>query len=99
MSRAGVSGVGFSKFTVRRAAALMSAGRLSALATGALEQSTPQATTTTTASQPAQLQEVIVTANRSGAESAQKVAIPLSVVSPTLVDRSGLGNLSELSNF
>ena len=101
MSLAGVSRVGFSKFAVRRAVALMSAASLSALATGALAQTTPAAApaSQTPASQTTQLQEVIVTANRSGAELVQKVAIPMSVVNPTLVDRSGLGNLSDLSNF
>jgi outer membrane receptor protein involved in Fe transport len=42
---------------------------------------------------------VIVTANRSGAQSAQNVAIPISVVDPKLVDQSGLGNLSDLTKF
>jgi outer membrane receptor protein involved in Fe transport len=75
----------------------MSAVSLSALAaTGAIAQTAapaaPAAGTT-------QLQEIVVTANRSGAESVQKVAIPMSVVSPTQVDRSGLGNLSDLTNF
>jgi outer membrane receptor protein involved in Fe transport len=72
------------------AALLMSAASLSTLmATGALAQT----------AESSQLQEVVVTANRSGAESVQKVAIPISVVNPTLVDQSGLGNLSDLTKF
>jgi outer membrane receptor protein involved in Fe transport len=81
---------------------LMSAASLTALAaTGANAQT--MATAPPTASQaPAgttQLQEVVVTANRSGAQSVQNVAIPISVVDPTQVDRSGLGNLSDLTKF
>ena len=68
MSR-GVNKVGVSKSAARRVIALMSAISLSALATGALAQSTPPATTS---SQPAQLQEVIVTANRSRAKWVKK---------------------------
>jgi iron complex outermembrane receptor protein len=83
------SRVGF--MVSRRAAALMSASLAVLAATGAGAQTAP--------AQTAQVQEVIVTANRSGAESVQKVAIPISVVNPTLVDQSGLGNLSDLTNF
>ncbi len=46
-----------------------------------------------------QVQEVIVTANRSGAESLQNVAMAISVVNPTVVDRAGLGNMSDLAKF
>jgi len=75
---------------------LMSAVSFSALAaTGASAQT---ATATAPAEIP-QLQEVVVTANRSGAQSVQNVAIPISVVNPTLVDQSGLGNLSDLTKF
>ncbi len=78
-----------------RALALMTAVSLVALsATGALAQSAAPAPAAT-----GQLQEIVVTANRSGAESLQKVAIPMSVVNPTQVDRSGLGNLSDLTKF
>jgi outer membrane receptor protein involved in Fe transport len=76
------------------AALLMSATSLSTLlATGAVAQ------TAAAPAESAQLQEVVVTANRSGAESIQNVAIPISVVTPTEVDRSGLGNLSDLTKF
>ena len=71
----------------------MSAASLSAIsATGVLAQTTPN-------SSASQVQEVIVTANRSGAESLQNVAMPISVVNPTVADRSGLGNLSDLTKF
>ncbi len=73
---------------------LMSAASLSALAATAAH-----AQTTATAAAPTQLQEVVVTANRSGAQSVQNVAIPISVVDPTQADRSGLGNLSDLTQF
>jgi outer membrane receptor protein involved in Fe transport len=72
----------------------MSAASLSALAATAAH-----AQTTATAAAPTQLQEVVVTANRSGAQSVQNVAIPISVVDPTQADRSGLGNLSDLTQF
>jgi outer membrane receptor protein involved in Fe transport len=72
----------------------MSAASLSALAATAAH-----AQTTATATAPTQLQEVVVTANRSGAQSVQNVAIPISVVDPTQADRSGLGNLSDLTQF
>ena len=45
------------------------------------------------------LEDIVVTANRSGAESLQKVAIPISVVNVEQATRSGLGNLSDLSKF
>ncbi len=76
---------------------LMSAASLTAIAATGVH-----AQTTATAQAPAatnQIQEVVVTANRSGAQSVQNVAIPMSVVNPTLVDQSGLGNLSDLAKF
>ncbi len=86
--------LGSSNHRVRLSAILMSAASLSALsATGVLAQTAPNPSAST------QIQEVVVTANRSGAESVQKVAIPISVVNPTLVDQSGLGNLSDLTKF
>jgi len=84
------------KTNTKLSVVLMSAVSLSALAaTGASAQSAapPPAAGTT------QLQEIVVTANRSGAESVQKVAIPMSVVNPTQADQSGLGNLSDLTKF
>jgi outer membrane receptor protein involved in Fe transport len=78
---------------------LMSAASLTAIAaTGAHAQTTATAPTATSPA-PAQLQEVVVTANRSGAQSVQNVSIPISVVDPKLVDQSGLGNLSDLTKF
>jgi outer membrane receptor protein involved in Fe transport len=72
----------------------MTAASLSTLyATGVLAQTSSKASDST------QIQEVVVTANRSGAESLQNVAIPISVVNPTEADRSGLGNLSDLTKF
>ena len=74
----------------RLTAILLSAASCSTLcATGVLAQTAPSN----------QIQEVIVTANRSGAESLQNVAIPISVVNPLQADRSGLGNLSDLTKF
>jgi outer membrane receptor protein involved in Fe transport len=81
---------------------LMSAASLTAIATtGAHAQTaaTAPAATSATPAATTQLQEVVVTANRSGAQSVQNVAIPISVVDPTLADRSGLGNLSDLAKF
>jgi outer membrane receptor protein involved in Fe transport len=72
----------------------LSAASFSAIcATGVLAQTVQKPADT------GQLQEVVVTANRSGAESLQKVAIPISVVNPTQADRAGLGNLSDLTKF
>ena len=45
------------------------------------------------------LDEVIVTANRSGAESLQNIAGAVSAVNILQVDRAGLGNMSDLSKF
>jgi outer membrane receptor protein involved in Fe transport len=76
---------------------LMSAASLTAMAASGVH---AQATATAPASAgSSQLQEVVVTANRSGAQSVQNVAIPISVVDPTQADRSGLGNLSDLTQF
>lgn len=46
-----------------------------------------------------ELEEVVVTANRSGAESLQKVAMAISAVSVDQVTKSGQGNLSDLAKF
>ena len=46
-----------------------------------------------------ELGEIIVTANRSGAESLQNVAIPISVVNVAEVTRSNQGNLADLAKF
>jgi outer membrane receptor protein involved in Fe transport len=46
-----------------------------------------------------QVGEVVVTANRSGAQSLQKVAIPISVVNVDQVDKSGQGTLLDLAKF
>jgi outer membrane receptor protein involved in Fe transport len=74
----------------RLTALLFSAASCSTLyATGVLAQTAPSN----------QVQEVVVTANRSGAESLQNVAIPISVLNPVEADRSGLGNLSDLAKF
>jgi len=70
--------------------------------TVALAASTPAWAQQTAASAPKtsdQVQEVVVTANRSGAESVQNVPMAISVVNPTVVDRSGLGNMSDLAKF
>jgi outer membrane receptor protein involved in Fe transport len=85
---------GFSSRKAKFSAILLSAVSLSALsASGAFAQTAAPSTGSN------QLQEVVVTANRSGAESVQNVAIPISVVNPTEADRSGLGNLSDLTKF
>ena len=46
-----------------------------------------------------ELTDIVVTANRSGAESLQKVAIPISVVNIDQITKSGQGNLSDLAKF
>jgi outer membrane receptor protein involved in Fe transport len=46
-----------------------------------------------------EVQEVVVTASRSGAESLQNVAMAVSAVNIQQVDRSGLGNLDDLAKF
>ena len=46
-----------------------------------------------------QVEEVVVTANRSGAESLQKVAIAISAINVEQVDRAGQGNLADISKF
>ena len=46
-----------------------------------------------------EVQEVVVTANRSGAQSLQKVAMAVSAVNVQQVDRAGLGNLADLAKF
>ena len=46
-----------------------------------------------------ELTEVVVTANRSGAESLQKVAMAISAVNVDQIDKAGQGNLSDLSKF
>ena len=74
---------------------LMSATSLSALcAHGALAQTAPAKPQSADA-----VQEVIVTANRSGAESLQNIATAISAVNVAQVDRAGLGNLDDLAKF
>ena len=46
-----------------------------------------------------ELADIIVTATRSGAESLQKVAIPISVVNVDQITKSGQGNLVDLAKF
>ena len=46
-----------------------------------------------------QIQEVVVTANRSGAESLQNIATAISAVNVQQVDRAGLGNVVDLAQF
>ncbi len=46
-----------------------------------------------------QLGDIVVTANRSGAESLQKVPIAVSVVNVDQITKSGQGNLSDLAKF
>ena len=47
----------------------------------------------------AELADIVVTATRSGAESLQKVAIPISVVNVDQITKSGQGNLVDLAKF
>jgi iron complex outermembrane receptor protein len=92
--------IGRSKRNAKFIVALMSAASFSVIATRTVSAQTTNSPIAAPSDGAAtQLQEVVVTANRSGAESVQNVAIPMSVVDPTLVDRSGLGNLSDLSKF
>ena len=59
------------------------------------QQSTPPAT----AQDSDKLQDIIVTANRSGAESLQKVPIAVSVVNVDQITKSGQGNITDLTKF
>ncbi|MDR3507389.1 MAG: TonB-dependent receptor [Caulobacteraceae bacterium] len=45
------------------------------------------------------IQEVVVTANRSGAESLQKVAMAISAVNVDRIDKAGQGNLTDLTKY
>ena len=84
-----------SKHKIRFAALLLSATSISTLWTHAAIGQTAQAAANTGS----QVQEVIVTANRSGAQSLQNVAMAVSAVNVEQVDRAGLGNLDDLSKF
>ena len=46
-----------------------------------------------------ELTDIVVTANRSGAESLQNVSMPISVVNVDQITKSGQGNLSDLAKF
>jgi iron complex outermembrane receptor protein len=75
-------------------ALLLSATSVTALCTTeALAQSTPPAKPDD------KVQEVVVTANRSGAESLQNIATAISVVNTQQIDQSNLGNLDDLAKF
>jgi iron complex outermembrane receptor protein len=81
------------KTRLRLTTLLMAATSLSALcAQGALAQTAKTASGN-------QVDEVVVTANRSGAESLQNIATAISAVNVQQVDRSGLGNLNDLAKF
>jgi outer membrane receptor protein involved in Fe transport len=73
---------------------LLSATSIAALcAYPALAQTKPAAASDS------QVQEVVVTANRSGAESLQNLSMAISAVNVTQVDRAGQGNLDDLAKF
>lgn len=46
-----------------------------------------------------QVGEIVVTANRSGAQSLQNVAMAISAVSPDQIDKAGQGSLTDLTRF
>ncbi|MBA3810621.1 MAG: TonB-dependent receptor [Caulobacteraceae bacterium] len=51
------------------------------------------------AAAPTKVEEIIVTANRSGAQSLQDVAIAISAVSPEQLDRAGQSSFTDLTRF
>ena len=80
-----------------RLASLLTATSIYALcANQTVAQETPAKPAATDSTQ---VQEVVVTANRAGAQSVQNVPIAISVVNTVQVDRSGLGNLDDLQKF
>lgn len=87
--------------TPRLSLMLVSAASLSVLAsTSALAQTaSPHSDADAKKADATSLQEVIVTANRSGAQSLQNVAMAVSVMNVNLADRAGLGNLSDIAKF
>ena len=58
-----------------------------------------QANPQTAPAQSDELTDIVVTANRSGAESLQKVSMPISVVNVDQITKSGQGNLADLAKF
>ncbi|WP_296599667.1 TonB-dependent receptor [Phenylobacterium sp.] len=69
--------------------ALLSAASLSVLAAHAAAAAESAA--------PAQVEEVVVTANRGAAEALQKVPMAISAINPTLLDRAGQISLTDLA--
>jgi outer membrane receptor protein involved in Fe transport len=82
----------------RRMSILLSAASIAVLASSAalgqtVSQSPPSAADDT------KVREVVVTASRSGAQSAQNLAMAISVIDVAQVDQSGLGNLDDIAKF
>jgi iron complex outermembrane receptor protein len=90
-SQGGASRHGRSLWTSARL--LMSGVSLAALAHGAAWAAEAPA------AKGVQVEEVVVTANRSGAESLQKVAMAISAINIDQVDKAGQGNLADISKF
>lgn len=70
-----------------------------AFAAPAVAQSGPPEGTDTSTTDTAALGDIIVTANRSGAESLQNVPIAVAVVNVDQITKSGQGNLVDLAKF
>ena len=91
--------------TSRLALMLTSAASLSVLAATGVEAQTaspssgPPSGAVAQKGDVSQLQEVVVTSSRSGAQSLQNVAMAVSVVNVGLADQAGLGNLSDIAKF
>jgi len=84
----------------RQAMLMMSAASLALLGPAlAHGQTAPPQPPANTSAANARVDEVIVTANRSGAESLQNIATAISAVNIQQVDRAGLGNLDDLAKF
>jgi len=77
----------------------MSGRRLAVLVTSAAVLPALGAHASATPAQANKVQEIVVTANRSGAESLQKVATAISAVNIQQVDRAGTGNLVDIAKF
>ena len=80
--------------SLRLAVMLVSGVSAAALSRGAFAADAPPAKDTSTT-----VQEIVVTANRSGAESLQKVAMAISAVNVEQADRAGQVNLDDIAKF
>jgi outer membrane receptor protein involved in Fe transport len=88
-----------SKVTADRRPSRLAILLLSGVAAGALGQGALAADAKTDSQTGTQVEEVVVTANRSGAQSLQDIAMAISAVNIDQVDKAGQGNLLDLTKF